>query len=629
MRSGNQFNPGTIKRLFSYMTAYKVRFVFVIIFSLISATVSASTSLFLQILIDQYVIPLLGQVNPALSGLFQLTVFTVVIYSAGVLSTWLYNRIMVDVEQGALKKIRDDLFANMQTLPTRYFDTRAHGDVMSLYTNDIDTLRMAISQGFPQILTAIFSTGTVFAAMLYLSVSLSAFVVVFSLILMIVVKTIIGRSAVYYVKQQTSLGDINGYIEEMINGQKVIKVFCREEKTEVVFKQKNETLWHSATEAIRYGNITMPVISSMGYILYVLLGLVGGAAGMLGMLNLRFTGIEALTIGTIISFITLSRNFVNPIGHISVQINLMIQALAGASRIFDLMDEPGEMDDGCVTLVNANIENGVAIECKNRSGMWAWKHPHSDGTVTYTQLRGEIRFLDVDFGYNKDAVVLHNINIHAKPGQKVALVGTTGAGKTTVANLLSRFYDLTYGSICYDGININIIRKTDLRRSLGMVLQDVHLFTGTVMDNIRYGRLDATDEECIQSARLAHADDFIRMLPQGYDTMLDGSGNNLSQGQLQLISIARAIVADPPVLILDEATSSIDTRTESIVQKGMDTLMNGRTVFVIAHRISTIQNADVVMVLEQGRIIERGSHQQLMHKKGKYYQLYCGTFELS
>jgi len=624
-----QFKPGTIKRLFMYMTAYKVKLIVVVISILISSAVGSSTSLFLQILIDQYIVPMLGHAAPVFTSLAVLIVLMAVIYGIGVFTTWLFNWIMVIVEQGTLKKIRDDMFERMQKLPIKFFDTHAHGDIMSRYTNDTDTLRMAISQGFPQVLSSLFSTVTAFATMLYLSITLSGFVVIFSFILMIVVRVIVKRSSVFFVKQQRDLGDFNGYVEEMINGQKVVKVFCHEKQAEEGFRIKNETLCHSATEAVRYGNITMPVIASMGYVLYVLLGIVGGLAGICGIPNLRFNGLETLTIGTIISFITLSRGFVNPIGQISMQINMIIQALAGASRIFDLMDELDETDDGYVTLVNAKIDNGEIAECEEKTHIWAWKHPHGDGTLTYTQLLGDIRLVDVDFAYTENNNVLHDITLYAEPGQKVALVGATGAGKTTITNLLNRFYDLADGKVRYDGININKIKKADLRRSLGMVLQDVNLFTGTVMDNIRYGKLDATDEECIEAAKRVNADDFIRMLPQGYNTALEGDGSGLSQGQLQLISIARAAVADPPVLILDEATSSIDTRTEAIVQKGMDALMKGRTVFVIAHRLSTVQNSDVIMVLEHGRIIERGSHDQLISEKGKYYQLYTGAFELS
>lgn len=623
-----RFKPGTIKRLFSYMAAYKIQLIFVVVCILISAAANAASALFLQTLIDKYIIPLLGQVHPVFIGLFKAILLMGLIYIVGVLATLFYNRVMVVIEQGTLKKVRDEMFTHMQTLPIRYFDTHTHGDVMSRYTNDTDTLRQAISQSLPQMFSSLVTVMASFFAMLYLSVSLTVFVALFAFVLLKVIKALVGRSGIFFMKQQQSLGGVDGYIEEMINGQKVIKVFCHEEKVEEEFDKKNDDLCFSSTEANKYGNITMPVVGNMGYLLYVLLAIIGGAAGIAGIPNLSFTGVHALTIGTIVSFLTLSRSFINPIGQISMQFNMVVMALAGASRIFDLMDEESEQDSGYVMLVNTKMENGEIRECKERTDTWAWKHPHSDGTVTYTPLQGEIRFFDVDFGYVENKNVLHNITLYAEPGQKVALVGATGAGKTTITNLINRFYDIADGKIRYDGININKIKKADLRRSLGVVLQDVNLFTGTVMDNIRYGKLDATDEECTMAAKLANADGFIRMLPQGYDTLLEGDGSGLSQGQRQLISIARAAVADPPVMILDEATSSIDTRTEAIVQKGMDALMKGRTVFVIAHRLSTVQNADVIMVLEHGRIIERGSHGQLIEQKGKYYQLYTGAFEL-
>ena len=623
-----RFKPGTLKRLFSYIAEYRVQLVFVVICILLSAAANAGSALFLQPLIDKYIIPLVGQTHPVFTNLLRAILMMGIIYLIGTLSTLFYNRVMVTVEQGTLKKIRDQMFQHMQTLPVRYFDTHTHGDVMSCYTNDTDTLRQAISQSLPQMFAASVGVLSSFIAMLYLSVGLTVFVILFTILLVKVMKTLVGRSGTFFMKQQQTLGNVNGYIEEMINGQKVIKVFCHEEKVKEDFDKKNDELCYCATEANKYGNITMPVVGNMGYLLYVLLAIIGGAVGIAGIPNLGLTGMNVFTIGTIISFLTLSRSFINPIGQISMQFNMIVMALAGASRIFDLLDEKSEEDGGYVTLVNAKTENGEIKECAERTDAWAWKHPHGDGTITYTPLQGDIRLYNVDFGYEENKPVLHDITIYAEPGQKVAFVGATGAGKTTITNLINRFYDIADGKIRYDGININKIKKDDLRRSLGIVLQDVNLFTGTVMDNIRYGKLDATDEECIAAAKLANADGFIRMLPNGYQTVLSGDGSGLSQGQRQLVSIARAAVADPPVMILDEATSSIDTRTEAIVQKGMDALMKGRTVFVIAHRLSTVQNSDVILVLEHGRIIERGSHDQLIAEKGKYYQLYTGAFEL-
>ena len=618
----------TVKRLLSYFKAYKFRFVFVLLGIVVSAVTGVLGSLFLQTLIDDYISPLLLDAVPNFSGLLRVLMIMAGVYLIGVLATLFYNRVMVVIAQGMLKKIRDDMFSHMQTLPIKYFDTHPYGDIMSHYTNDTDTLRQMLTQSIPQTFSSLITIVAVFFAMLSLSVWLTIFVVVLAFIMLKVIGKVAGQSGKYFVKQQESLGDVNGYIEEMINGQKVVKVFCHEEKAKEGFNRKNEELFKNGSEANKFSNVIGPVTNNLGYILYVLLAVAGGALALLGITNLSLTGINVLTLGMIASFLQLSRSFIQPINQISQQFSSMIMALAGAQRIFELIDEEPEQDEGYVTLVNAKYEGQTLTETTERTGLWAWKHPHSDGTVTYTELKGEVRFFDVDFGYEEDKIVLHNITLYAEPGQKVAFVGATGAGKTTITNLINRFYDIADGKIRYDGININKIRKTDLRRSLGVVLQDVNLFTGTVMENLRYGRLDATDEECIAAAKLANADSFIRMLPDGYDTMLSGDGSGLSQGQRQLISIARAAVADPPVMILDEATSSIDTRTEAIVQRGMDALMHGRTVFVIAHRLSTVQNSDVIMVLELGRIIERGDHQKLIAEKGKYYQLYTGAFEL-
>ena len=592
------------------------------------ASVTAST--FIKTLIDDYITPMIGQINPDFSGLLTQLVYMACIYGVGMVCGYLYNRLMVVVAQGVLKNVRDDMFAHMQTLPIRYFDTHSHGEIMSHYTNDTDTLRQMIAQALPQVFSSMISIVAVFVAMLSQSLWLTLTVVLFTMLIMWVTGRVSGKSGKFFVKQQQSLASVNGYIEEMMNGQKVVKVFCHEGKAVEEFDRRNEELCLNATEANRFANILGPINNNMGHILYVILAVIGAGLSLSGVINVSLSGAGgAVTLGMIASFLTLSRSFVMPISQVSQQLSSVIMALAGAERIFRLMDEPSEADEGYVTLVNAKRdENGQLCESDHRTGLWAWKHPHSDGTTTYTELKGDIVLDDVDFGYTPEKIVLHDISIYAKPGQKIAFVGATGAGKTTITNLLTRFYDIADGKIRYDGININKIKKDDLRHSLGMVLQDVNLFTGTVMENLRFGNPDATDEECIEAAKLVNADGFIRMLPQGYDTVLTGDGSGLSQGQRQLISIARAAVEDPPVMILDEATSSIDTRTESIVQQGMDSLMCGRTVFVIAHRLSTVRNSDAIMVLDHGRIVERGGHDDLIAQHGLYYQLYTGAFEL-
>lgn len=618
----------TVKRLMSYVKDFKLPFTMVIIFIIISVLCSVISTVFLKVLIDNYIAPLLIQAVPNFSGLINALLLMAVVYIVGSLSTLIYNRIVVKVAQGILKKIRDDMFSHMQTLPIKYFDTHPHGDVMSHYTNDTDTLRQVIAQTIPQMFSCLIMVVSVFVAMLYLSFWLAIICLISGFIMIRVMKYITGNSRKYFVAQQKAIGDLNGYIEEMIHGQKVIKVFCHEEKAKEGFNEKNEDLCFNSTKANKFINILMPIMNNLGYVLYVVLAVIGATLAIYKVTNISLSGINVVTLGMIGSFLQLSRNFVMPMAQISQLMNTVIMALAGAERIFKLMDEASEVDDGYVTLVNAKIENGAIVETKENTNIYAWKHPRSNGEVEYTKLKGEVRFYDVDFGYNEERLVLKNITLYAEPGQKVAFVGSTGAGKTTITNLINRFYDIADGKIRYDGININKIKKADLRKSLGIVLQDVNLFTGTVMDNIRYGKLNATDEECIEASKLANAHNFIEMLPKGYDTILTGDGGGLSQGQRQLISIARAAVANPPVMILDEATSSIDTRTEAIVQRGMDSLMKGRTVFVIAHRLSTVKNSDVIMVLENGNIIERGSHSSLIEQKGKYYQLYTGAFEL-
>ena len=613
----------TIARLLSYLGAYKKTLIVVVICIVLNAIAQATSSASLGLLVDNYILPMLGQTNPDFGPLVGFLLMLAGIYLVGIVSAFLYNFLMVRVGQGTQKNIRDQMFTHMQTLPIRYFDTHPAGDVMSRYTSDIDTLRQMLSQSIPQCIASAATLIVVFAAMLLTSPILTLVLMVTVSAILMVTKVVAGKSAGFFIGQQTALGAVNGYVEEMINGQRVIKVFCHEKAIKEDFDELNDRLRENAFRAGAYSNAMGPINNNLGYVQYAILAVVGGLIAV-------YSGGSLLTLGKLISFLTLSRSFNMPISQISNQVNSVVMALAGAERIFQLMDEPSEEDHGYVELVNAKIdENGNITESAERTGRWAWKHPHkAEGTITYTELKGDITMFNVDFGYTPEKTVLHDVTLYAHPGQKIAFVGATGAGKTTITNLLNRFYDIADGKIRYDNININKIRKTDLRNSLGMVLQDTNLFTGTVMDNIRYGKLDATDEECIQAAKLANAHDFITRLPKGYDTELTGNGSSLSQGQRQLLAIARAAVADPPVMILDEATSSIDTRTEKLVQDGMDALMKGRTVFVIAHRLSTIMNSDCIMVLDHGRIIERGTHDQLIAEKGTYYKLYTGVFEL-